>query len=250
MSGQLIKPLTSPLTSPIVGLGGVCYQDVYSLDGADDFGQFDQRLIDPEGDNVIEWEQRNVIQNAGFWRPIIQQTNGTSVFADREFTVVISPDGQLEVRFVGGVCMTPLGLNFSLDGKVKIEIIGSNVLFFFNDILRHTLGITRGAVREPTAPTRLLVDLFSGSLRNFMRGQFFNFRINSTLYPINNPNSPEQRSIPDNGNPLTLVNAKPERWSKIKIPCPKPTQPIVSGVFTSDGLQVFTSDNLNIEVQQ
>ena len=241
MIRQLTRPLLRPLTRPLVGKGG-CEQWVYDFDGVDDFGQFAQRLIDPDGDIDIE-----------FWTPtsggiktILYQGVGETV---SQFDVWLKRNGASIELGVGGTSRSIGALEAG--AFFKLNLTGTDLTARdATDNLVFSTSYTRGTYRS-VDPVALVGARIAGyNYVNFYQGSMPDIKINGHYYPINNPASPEQRSVPDNGNPLTLVNAKPERWSKIKIPCPKPTQPIVSGVFTSDGLQVFTSDNLNIEVQQ
>ena len=213
MIRQLTRPLLRPLTRPLVGKGG-CERWAYNFDGVNDYAQFAQRLIDPDGDNTFEFLTASTL------RPddIIFSQNITSVFSQMEF-LLYTNSFNLALN-IGGTNTFILNTSQGLapNTRYKLEISG-NLARTYNadgDLLRE-VAIVRGAAREPTAPTRICVRGSGPGLSGFFQGLQYNIRINDHLYPINNPASPEQRSVPDNGNPLTLFNTNQGRWSKI--PC-------------------------------
>ena len=232
MIRQLTRPLLRPLMRPLVGKGG-CERWVYDFDGVNDYAQFAQRLIDPDGYNEIEfWTSDGPELGVGGFGTILSQNINT--FNNAEFRLYTYFEGTianpivphlLAFRLRGGPECQLLTAATGLQGNTKYRVTINDAtrrfaLFDANgNQLREGPYIKGTAPLEPDATTVIAAER-NGSINafaRFYRGIMPDIKINGHLYPINNPNSPEQRSIPDNGNPLTLVNTNSERWSKI--PC-------------------------------
>ena len=237
MSSGIMTPLMTPLMLPLMqSLDGRLERTrkVYQFDGSDDYGQFAQpvQLVGDFQTSMMincpftQASQANFISGSG-WR---LQAGGTN-----------SVPGQIGFLISGSVAVWAQTISSNVATKLTFSRVGGVFFTAIND-------------GQPVRLGSVLVDnrdLFVSHVgfnnsgiggNDRLLGQFYDLRINGQLYPINNPASNIQTSVPDNGNPLTLFNTNPERWSKI--PCPKP-EPL-GGVFTSDGLQVFTSDNLAV----
>ena len=219
MIRQLTRPLLRPLTRPLLGKGG-CERWVYNFDGVNDFAQFAQRLIDPDGDIDIEWEVGDDFLAPSITRHVISQFNGLTAGNFREFYLrwqLISGSHSLMFNLGGVVGGFSNAYNQGAR-KYRINLEGSTLSFYRDGALIQSQTFTRGSARQPSVPTVAFAAWplsFAPTERSI--GTHLNLKINGHLYPIDNPASAIQTSVPDNGNPLTLVNTNSERWSKI--PC-------------------------------
>jgi hypothetical protein len=97
---------------------------------------------------------------------------------------------------------------------------------------------TRGAAREPAAPTLIGC---RGTFSQFFRGLQYDIRINGTLWEMGNRNESIQPSTPA-GNNMTLVNTTSDRWEQVA--CRVNT----TGVQVQGGQFITTNDNKKVEV--
>ena len=219
MIRQLTRPLLRPLMRPLVGKGGSCERWVYDFDGVNDFAQFGQRLIDPEGDIDIEIQFGDLSGLViGTEYALVSQCE-SSTFNNKEFRLYLNSASNAVQMQIGGT--TYSGSTSALRppsfSKLRVTLIGSDYTVQINDAILFNGTLNRGAAREPFALTRIGADRHGAGFRAFFLGIIRDININGQLYPINNPASATQASVPDNGNPLTLFNTNQGRWSKI--PC-------------------------------
>jgi hypothetical protein len=168
-------------------------------------------LINPDGDIDISWVQRGSSSIAG--RQLLTQCDSSTASA-REF--FLRWNSGLIDMIVGGVVVIATSDSIQIsDGNWRILYSGTTVQVFLNGSLVKTItGRTRGAAREPSAPTRIGVRNNGGSLLEFYQGIIYNIRINGVLWQMSERNSATQVSTPA-GNTMTLVNTTSDRWQEI-----------------------------------
>jgi WD40 repeat protein len=181
--------LINPVIRSPVGFPTSNYYDVtrsvYNFDGVDDYGVLATRAINPDSDIDISWYQ--VALPASGTRVIITQCDSATL-AIREFNFRWNSSA-LEM-LVGGVAVIATADSVSASiGLWRVFYSGTTVQVFLNGVLIRTLtGRTRGAAREPAAPTRIGVRNNGGSLLEFYQGIIYNIRINGVLWQMSERN--------------------------------------------------------------
>ena len=205
MIRQLTRPLLRPLTRPLVGMGG-CERWVYNFDGVDDYAQFAEEIaltgdwfVEVACDIAVRPFVQDIISKELFCK-ISLDSGGRFNFlvGDGSGWVVTLPEPTPSATGLRVVRGQKVGNTYTLliDGVIRAQVTRTNPV---NPVVSHV-----GIRSNLSAASRVL-------------GIIFNVNINGHLYPINNPASAIQTSVPDNGNPLTLFNTNQGRWSKI--PC-------------------------------
>lgn len=165
----------------------------YNFDGVDDYGVLATRAINPDGDIDVSWYQAAL--PASGTRVIVTQCD-SSTLTSREFNFIWN-SSVLEM-LVGGtaVIATADSVNASI-GFWRVFYSGTTVQVFFNEVLIRTLtSRTRGAAREPAAPTRIGVRNNGGAPLEFYRGIIYNLKINGVLRPMADRNQVIQLPSP------------------------------------------------------
>ena len=215
----MLRPAMRPVMRPVMRsvLGGARQCFAYNFDGVDDRGVSANRAINIEGDNTFE-----------FWSPaslatfqcILSQNISPTVGA-REFQIFSDGGNQLVIIFGGtSSIIFNSAQGFKPATRYGLTLIGTTAQVFEGGLggtLVRTTTFTRGAAREPTAPTLIScrgngAGLFAG----FFSGLQYDIRINGTLWEMGNRNEAIQPSTPA-GNNMTLVNTTSDRWQQV--PC-------------------------------
>jgi hypothetical protein len=163
----------------------------------------------------------------------------------REFHLYVDAS-TLQVRYGGAVsALLSPAQGFKPATRYGLTLIGTTAQIFeggLSGTLVRTAAFTRGAAREPTAPTLIgCRGDGAGAFALFFQGLQYDIRINGTLWEMGNRNEAIQPSTPD-GNNMTLVNTTSDRWEQV--PCRVNT----TGVQVQGGQFIATSDNKKVEV--
>lgn len=173
-----------------------------NFDGVNTFGQFANRLINPDGDIEIEfWTPSSVA--AGTQRVILSQAVATDQAA-KEFELFIpSSTGNLGVT-LGGATSAPLLASELLPAtKYRFRYVGNQMTTTnLATGVTVTRTLTRGSAREPTAVTRLGS---SGIGTSFYIGLMPDIKINGIYYPLDSRSQAVQLAQP-NGLGAELLN--------------------------------------------
>ncbi len=223
------------------------------LDGVNTFIQSQNRLINPNGDNTIEfWTPEDFSAS----RAIISQ-GITNLTASREFQLFTNSLGQMFMVMGGTSTQIATGVTLGPSTKYGIVQTGNQVQLFLGGVdgtLLRTTTVSDGGAREPTAPT-MIGARNSGALNTpvtFYKGLMPDIRINNNYYPLDARNQAIQLAQPDNGNPLTLFNVVPEQWEDIPCNLRKTPTPIWSPPDFRDNsfLDLDTELDLHIELEE
>jgi hypothetical protein len=191
------------------GTQSKCY--AIKLDGTGTFIQSEYGMIDPDGDNTIEfWTPEALVGTQMIVTQTNQATSGSSEF--RLFT------SGSQLRIVRGGTETALvssGLNpFTRYTLTQVE---NNITVTQGVAVVANVTAVSGPAREPSAPTRIGARSSGGSMVNFFEGFFPDFRVNSDYYPLNSHNQAVQVAQPSNDNDLTILNFTDSQWEVV--PC-------------------------------
>ena len=208
MFRPLFRGLTRPLFVEGFGSRDQCERWVYNFDGVNDFAQFAERLIDLDsGAFSVKWHQMEAVMPPFGAANIFVQADFDEPFDSREFYIRWARFlGDFTLEVMHGGINTSIADAFRPSARYEVAYGAGSLVVLRDDVVIYNQARTIGPARNATLP------VFGGA-----QGIYYNIRINGHLYPINNPTSNIQRSIPDNGNPLTLFNTNQGRWSKI--PC-------------------------------
>lgn len=185
----------------------------YNFDGVDDYAVLDNRAINVDNDIITEFYTPSSKTAAADRFIIAQGTTGSS--STWELALFFTPAGAAAI-VVGGA-VTQLGLiasDYTESEKLRLEIIGSAFTVYRGATAIKSGSVTRGAARQPAAPTVLFARLNSTSYSAFFAGLCPGFRIGSTSWAMSTRNSATQVSTPA-GNTMTLVNTTSDRWQEI-----------------------------------
>lgn len=198
--------------SPVRSIFSALFCFAYRFGGVNDYGQFASRLIDPDGDNTIEFWPPTNINGA-----IISQNIQTTVSLT-EFVLFTGSSGELRLTFGGsGTTIATIAQGYEPGFRYKLVLSGTGFSLFKNGVSLRTGTFTRGAAREPTATTKLFARTNGSSGVNLLgAGLCPEIKVNSRYYAIDQKESALQPSLPA-GNDLTLINSNAERWQEI--PC-------------------------------
>lgn len=194
----MLKSVLQPVLKPILrGVKGVEQRKAYNFDGINDRAQFAKRAIDPAVTNYLE-----------FWSPVYSLSAQTIISqniaesqAEREFQLFVSGSGALQIVY-GGVLSTLLTRveGFTPSRKYFLEL-GENFFTLAVDSASNivkTAAYTRGAAREPTAPTVVGARQSSAGLfAVFFQGLQYDLKINGVLWPFENPKQLVQLPMPN-----------------------------------------------------
>lgn len=201
----MFQPMFEDLFQPMFGLPKIC--QAIRFNGANNYGQFANRLIDPEGDVDIE-----------FWTPSVKGRSMAIIaqaidVTGGEFQIIAN--SSLQLRFVlGGGGFTTLAENaqWEVSTRYRVTFIGNTLtLYSSNNNVISQITYNRGTFREPSAKTVI----GRRDVTFYFSGLFPDIRINGNYYPLADRGQSVQHSVPDNGNPLTLFNTVPEQWEPI-----------------------------------
>jgi len=214
----------------------------YNFDGIDDRGVLTNRAINIEGDNSLEFYTPTALTpNVG----IISQ-NIASALASREFELGLSGSSALQLIYGGSnstLFSSALGMKAAT--RYGLTLIGTEAKIYEGGLggtLVRTTTFTRGAAREPTAPTLIgCRGNGAGAYGGFFSGLQYDIKINGTLWEMGDRAQAVQPSLPA-GNNMTLVNTTSDRWQAV--PCRINTE----GVQVQGGAFITTSDNKKVEV--
>lgn len=166
-------------------------RSVYSFDGIDDRCQLQFRAIDPDGDIDIEFKTGPVVPAAGGQDYAVMSQCLTATFGGatgKEFTLYFnSAVGALQVLHGGNFFSSAPIATIAPNKTYRWTLQGSTQTFYVNGSQVFSGPVTRGAAREPTAVTVLCAQTHGGanSFRAFASGVFYGFKINGTLWPMN-----------------------------------------------------------------
>jgi hypothetical protein len=213
MLRSVMRPVMRPVMRSVLGGARQCF--AYNFDGIDDRGVLANRAINIEGDNTFEfWSPASLAAS----QAIIAQ-NILSPVSAREFQLFVDGGVGLALVFggaVSGIMTIVQGLKPAT--RYGLTLVGTTLQLFeggLSGTLVRTVSFTRGAAREPTAPT--LVGCRgngAGVFVNFFSGLQYDIRINGTLWEMGNRNEAIQPSTPA-GNDMTLVNTTSDRWQQV-----------------------------------
>lgn len=216
MNRSLIKPLLKPLFRD----AAVCRRWVYDFNGINNFGQFsDSEILKNIGIQTLEFETGQIppeVTNGDRRVVIFTKHTPGMLWSARPFHFITNSIGQMQIQF-GGPSFVTGNERIQSNRKYKLEVDFTNrkLVLLVNDVASWSTAFSTG----PGLSNFAHPFFFGGTTSEefFLLGQFFNIKVNGVLYPLNDPTSNFQSSVPENGNRLTLFNVNPVRWAQI--PC-------------------------------
>lgn len=188
---------------------------VLNFDGVGVRGVLANRAINPDGDIVIEWEQKSYNTSLPPAQTIVAQTEDGAI---REYILRSESNEAIYQNVGGSAWFTSLGLYG--DGLWKSTLIGNVWTVYKNGTIVHTSTIIRGTGREPAAKTYVGTRLSGGSFIDYISGLILNLKINGTLWPMADRNQDIQLPSPSGlgaDNIGTAIFTTPSGYNNITL---------------------------------
>ncbi len=214
---QALQPALLPA---FINLSAVAQATRWALNfnGVNMRAPFNERVINPDGDIDIEWQQIGLSLSGAAPKNIISQCISSNI-SEREFYLRWLGNGGALNCLLGGVDISPGGILPS-DGKWRLTYNGNLCVVYKNGIEVARKISSRGAGREPNAVAVVGARTSGTGYLEFFNGILLDLKINGRLWPINTTNQsiqlPEPSGLGDELlTPLLLANpaAKGSQWT-------------------------------------
>ena len=188
---------------------------VYSLNGTDNVIELENRVINPDGDNSMDFFSPDALASS---QTIIAQ-NISSTSGSREFQLYVDTAGTLQLIFGGvtsQICTAAQG--FEPNKHYWLTLTGTSFTLAetTDDNIIRSGSFIKGAAREPSAKTTVgaRTNGSIGVYAAYFNGLQYNVGINGTRWDMTARNQAVQVSSPP-GNNMTILNMDLTRWQNV-----------------------------------
>lgn len=190
---------------------------VARLDGATQYWQLSERLINPDGDIDIEFKTGSNVNGGGIDRVVLSQclTAAYSGSSGKEFTLYFNASGYLQALHGGAFFGSSVNAAIEPDKTYRWRLEGNQQEFFVDGVLVDSNTVSRGSAREPSAQCLIGAQTSGGALRGYFDGPIYDVKVNSAIQveiPLTNKaQGATQLATVGNVN-ATLVNYTEAVW--------------------------------------